>query len=64
MTSLGFPKVQEELKEYELHPEVPGMKLYKCWDSSAVVNEDESARSMTATQEGAMSSSQAAVAMR
>lgn len=57
-------KNKEELKEFELHPEVPGMKLYKCWDSSAVINDDESARSMTATQEGAMSSSQAAVAMQ
>jgi hypothetical protein len=60
---LDFLIPQEELKEFELHPEVPGMKLYKCWDSSAVINDDESARSMTATQEGAMSSSQAAVAM-
>jgi hypothetical protein len=51
--------MQEELKDYQVNPDIPTMRLYKCWDSSAVISEDEQSRSTNVAREGAISASQA-----
>lgn len=44
--------MQEELKDYQVNPDIPTMRLYKCWDSSAVISEDEQSRSTNVAREG------------
>ena len=36
----------EELNDWEFNPDVPNMKLYRCWDSSAVINTTDQSRSV------------------
>ena len=52
--------LQEDLKEYEVNPDIPSMKLYRCWDSKAIISEDEQTRSMNVKKQGACTASQAA----
>lgn len=54
---------KEELNDWEMNPDVPDMKLYKCWDSSAVITSEESKTSIVTTREGEVSGSDAAASM-
>jgi hypothetical protein len=55
--------LQEELGDWEYNPDVPTMKLYRCWDSSATINKTDTSRSVTVTKEGEVSGQEAAALM-
>ena len=54
---------QEELNDWEFNPDVPNMKLYRCWDSSAVINTTDQSRSVRVQREGELHASEAASLM-
>ena len=54
---------QEELKDYEFNPDLPTMKLFRCWDSSAVIKKTDTSRSINIKKEGELSAEQAAAMM-
>lgn len=54
---------QEELQEFEVNPDVPTMRLYRCWDSKALISEDSQSRSITTEQRGEVTADQAAILM-
>ena len=47
--------VQEEVGDWQYNPDVPTMKLYKCWDSSAAISKNDTSRSVNITREGELS---------
>ena len=54
---------QEDLNDWEKNPDVPDMRLYRCWDSSAVITSEESKTSIITTKEGEVSASDASAGM-
>lgn len=60
---MGAMPVQEELNDWEWNPDVPTMKLFRCWDSSAVIKKTDTSRSVNITKEGELSGEQAAAMM-
>ena len=54
---------QEEVKDWEWNPDVPTMKLFRCWDSSAVINKTDKSRSVNVSKEGELSGQHAALMM-
>ena len=54
---------QEELQDFEFNPDVPTMKLFRCWDSSAVIKKTDTSRSINIKKEGELSAEQAAAMM-
>ena len=55
--------LQEELGDWQTNPDVPSIRLYRCWDSSALISEDKQSKGFTVQQEGGVSASQAASLM-
>eukprot|EP00435_Cladocopium_sp_Y103_P013043 s2218_g3.t1 len=53
----------EELGEWEWNPDVPNMKLFRCWDSSTIISKTEQFRNVTVTKEGELAGQQAAALM-
>ena len=51
--------VQEEIGDYEVNPDLVSMRLFRCWDSKALISEDDSSRSINVKSEGAITASQA-----
>ena len=41
--------------DWQYNPDVPTMKLYKCWDSSATISKNDTSRSVNITREGELS---------
>lgn len=58
-----FTLRQEELQDFEVNPDVPTMRLYRCWDSKALISEDSQSRSITTEQRGEVTADQAAILM-
>ena len=54
---------QEELKDWQFNPDVPTMKLYRCWDSSAIINKTDTSRNVSIKKDGELSAEQAAAMM-
>lgn len=54
---------QEELGEWEWNPDVPDMKLFRCWDSSATITKNEQFRNVTVSKEGELGGQEAAAMM-
>lgn len=51
------------MNETEKNPDVATQTLYRCWDSSAVISEDEHNRSVNVSKTGDLSATQAASLM-
>lgn len=51
--------VQEELGDYEVNPDCVSLRLYRCWDSKALISEDDTSRAINVRSEGAITASQA-----
>ena len=58
-----FLSWQEELGEWEYNPDVPSMKLFRCWDSSAVISKNDQSKSVNIRREGELSAASAASLM-
>lgn len=59
----AFAAGQEDLGQWQMNPDVPTMKLYHCWDSSAVISKNDQSRSVTISKEGEIGASEAASMM-